>query len=73
MEQNDSIDKLIDTLMQFENKEQTIDEALDNIYQKNINNAFNNTDQCIRTEIEKTKNFLNEMKLNLNKMKKIVE
>ncbi len=67
MEQDCSIDKLILTLKNFENKEQTLEEALDNIYQNNLNQALNNTNQFIKAEIEKTKKFVSEMKVNLNK------
>ena len=71
MEQsNNSIDKLIKVLKEINNKEQTLDEVIEQIYQNNINKSFQNADKYIRQEIIQNKNFLEEIKTKIYRVEK---
>ena len=68
MEQtDDSIDKFINFLKGIENKEQTLDEAIEQIYNNNLNKAYENADKYIQKEINQTKNLLEIISKNLYK------
>ena len=70
MEQfDDSIDKLIKELKEIKNKEQTLDEVIEQIYQNNLNKSFENTDKYIKIEIIQTKNLLEEIRQKLYQTK----
>ena len=59
MEQtDDSIDKFINFLKGIENKEQTLDDLIEQIYNNNLNKAYNTTEKYIQIEISQTKKLL---------------
>ena len=50
-EQKESLDKMIEFLSQIENKDQTLDEVLDDLVTKKVNNAQILTEKLIQQEI----------------------
>ncbi len=50
-EQKEAIDKMIDFLSKVENKEKTLDEILDDLVEKKVNNAQLLTEKLIQQEI----------------------
>ena len=69
MEQsNYQIDKLLTVLKEINNKEQTLDEVIEQIYQININKSFQNAEKYIKQEIIQSQNFLEEIKSKLYKV-----
>ena len=69
MEQsNYQIDKLLTVLKEINNKEQILDEVIEQIYQININKSFQNADKYIKQEIIQSQNFLEEIKSKLYKV-----
>ena len=69
MEQsNYQIDKLLTVLKEINNKEQILDEVIEQIYQININKSFQNAEKYIKQEIIQSQNFLEEIKSKLYKV-----
>ena len=50
-EQNESLEKMIDFLSNIENKEQTLVEVINDLVEKNVNNAEILTEKLIQQEI----------------------
>ena len=55
---NDSIDKLIEVLSEIPNKEQTIDNFIETIFTKNVQETFGKTDSYLKNEIDQNKKLL---------------
>ena len=65
-EQKESLDKMIEFLSQIENKDQTLDEVLDDLVAKKVNNAQILTEKLIQQEINQNILLLKSLQKYLN-------
>ena len=65
-EQKESLDKMIEFLSQIENKDQTLDEVLDDLVTKKVNNAQILTEKLIQQEINQNMLLLKSLQKYLN-------
>ena len=65
-EQKESFDKMIEFLSQIENKDQTLDEVLDDLVTKKVNNAQILTEKLIQQEINQNMLLLKSLQKYLN-------
>ena len=65
-EQKESLDKMIEFLSQIENKDQTLQEVLDDLVTKKVNNAQILTEKLIQQEINQNILLLKSLQKYLN-------
>ena len=65
-EQKESLDKMIEFFSQIENKDQTLDEVLDDLVTKKVNNAQILTEKLIQQEINQNILLLKSLQKYLN-------